>query len=693
MFSFKNFFTSEEFLNASSNEKKELILKEFIKCKNDITYFMENYVLIRHANEGVIQFKPFDFQKDLAKYIEIVLKHGKTKNAKEKLKGLKHNFNYKKWIEEQIDKLEMQNYIPEQLKQQYEIYINSPVYNELFDLIILKSRQVGASTLFSAITSWFINFYNNVVVLIISQRDKEAIKFLYDVKMIYKFIPQYIRSKHLKDTDHELFVSITGNKEHQSIAQAFAPTPNAGRGYSPNLVILDEFANYKKAEELLTAITFAVSTGGLIVILSTPKGVYNMFYKIWQESIKNLNVLISSNVNINSENFEINKNKIMYKPYVIHWTQLPLDEFKRRGYNHPVDWYESMSKMLISEHGEKAVAQELDLEFLTSGDTLISGKVIKSLYSLRNNQEYLEKNVKPLTIERLQSIDEKTINLYKLLSEVYKVKLYKLPEPNKEYIFGIDTAEGVEKDYSVIFCFEYEKDKLPDLAFYFYSNKIDTKNFALLISDLAKIYNNAYIHIEKNNTGLAVINTLLEVYSRYKVINAYQPNKPEDKIFNKQSKGYDTKQSTRNLLLNTFKIFIEENYEDIKIPHELFSEILTFINTGKKYEAQQGFHDDMVMAYSLGLFGCYLLDKYKTWSALYNIDEITEDDNIPIELSLVASNIKVDYSYYDTEKANNILENKIKKENEKTNDNRDSIYKFISSIENSLTDISDIYVF
>lgn len=593
MIVFDNPFESEEFKKLSSKEKVDFILNEFLKCKKDIEYFMNNYVYVRHANIGVLKFKPFDFQLDLAKHISTLLIYGKTEEGKKIIKEYKHSFNYKKWLEEVIEKFKMEEKVPHELKLMYEYWITQDIYKELFDIIILKSRQVGASTLFSIITAWYTNFFSNVVSLIVSQRDKEAIKFLHDVKMIYKFIPSQIRAKQLKDNDHELFVSIDGKKERQSIAQAFPPTPDAGRGYSPNMIILDEFASYKKAEELMTAITFAVSTGGIIVILSTPKGVGNLFYKLWIESVRNISIL--KNVDLNSLDKDIQKRIInSYKPYVIHWSQLPLEEFQRRGFDNPLDWYESMAKKILSENGEKAVAQELDLEFLTSGDTFIDGKTLKQL------SHKIIKTFKPIIKNKE---DEEIL---KILTNIYKVKVIKLPEENKTYIFGIDTSEGVGKDYSVIYCFELNEINLnnllqdnfnnnlktyfPQIVFYFYSNKIDTKTFAGMIVDLAKIYNNAFIHIEKNNTGLAVIDYLSDNYYRYKILNTYRPNKTEDKIFDKNSKGWDTKQNTRTLLLNTTYNFIKENLEDIQISQELYQEFTTFINTGKKYEAMQNFH-------------------------------------------------------------------------------------------------------
>lgn len=40
-------------------------IQEFIRCKNDIIYFVQNYVKIISLDEGLILFDPYQYQKDL----------------------------------------------------------------------------------------------------------------------------------------------------------------------------------------------------------------------------------------------------------------------------------------------------------------------------------------------------------------------------------------------------------------------------------------------------------------------------------------------------------------------------------------------------------------------------------------------------------------------------------------------------
>lgn len=40
-------------------------VEEYLKCKDNPVYFAENYMKIVHVDDGLIQFEPYDYQKEL----------------------------------------------------------------------------------------------------------------------------------------------------------------------------------------------------------------------------------------------------------------------------------------------------------------------------------------------------------------------------------------------------------------------------------------------------------------------------------------------------------------------------------------------------------------------------------------------------------------------------------------------------
>ena len=88
---------------------KQLIREEYVKCAKSPTYFMKKYCMIQHPTRGKIPFHLYKFQ------------------------------------EEAVDKFE-----------------------EFDRNIILKSRQLGISTLIAGYALWMILFHNDKNILVVA---------------------------------------------------------------------------------------------------------------------------------------------------------------------------------------------------------------------------------------------------------------------------------------------------------------------------------------------------------------------------------------------------------------------------------------------------------------------------------------------------------------------------------------------
>ncbi len=671
----KTKFDSPQFLTLNSKQKREFVIEEFKKCRNSFQYFLDNYAFIRHK-VGIIKMKPFDFQLDVVLPIAEVLIKGRSKKVLEDIKKYQLKFDYKQWLQKIEQNIELAKLIPQELHDFYLNIVPSPYWNENIDTIILKSRQTGLSTIFQVLNAWHINFHDNIQDLVISFREKESKKYMNDVQRIWQNIPALIRAKKLKKNEHELAVSLTGEKDRFSVIGSFTASPDAARSYSPNLVILDEFASYKNVEALWSAVVGSLSTGGIMVIISTPKGVGNLYYELWQKTKE-----IMKNPSVKVDGLQTN-----FKPFVIHWSQLPDEEFHRRGFEQPDDWYRWMKGYLIMEGGEKKAAQELDLEFITSGNTALSTSTISNLHR------------KP----RLDVVKPPKVLTYP--EQLKGLKIYEMPQNDYEYMLGIDVAEGKGKDYSTIQILKIPKDKfgLPEIVAEYRSNIITEKKFADLILHTAKLYNDAWINIEYNNAGKVVISYLIDIMDNPdKILNTY---KVSTRQFIKRQKGFDER-SGRSFLVSYGIEFVEHWHteENFYITETLFSEFLTFLDKGNRYEHADGKHDDQIFAYFLALTGIFLLDKYKMFliengDSLYSLD---------IDDYLFSSNIQEKIQYITETNQKYIEKTKLEKDdllniidkknddNKKENDNDNnygSLNKSISKVYD-IDDSDDIFIF
>ena len=66
------FASIEELLSVEDRQQHEMSqeeLSEFVKCAQDVVYFCENYVKIQNNDFGIMQWTPWDFQKDFLRML------------------------------------------------------------------------------------------------------------------------------------------------------------------------------------------------------------------------------------------------------------------------------------------------------------------------------------------------------------------------------------------------------------------------------------------------------------------------------------------------------------------------------------------------------------------------------------------------------------------------------------------------
>ena len=198
---------------------------EIIKCGKDPVYFMNKYLKIQHPLRGLIPFKTFPFQDDCVK-----------------------DFNDNRFN------------------------------------IILKSRQLGLSTLVAAYAVWQACFYKEKNILIIATKLAVAQNFIRKVKTYLKSMPNWL-----------LVPTIVANNKQQvefsngSQIKAVPTSEDAGRSEALSLLIVDEAAFVRNFDELWMGLYPTLSTGGRAILLSTPNGVGGQYHEIYTKATREEN--------------------------------------------------------------------------------------------------------------------------------------------------------------------------------------------------------------------------------------------------------------------------------------------------------------------------------------------------------------------------------------------------------------------
>ena len=203
-------------------------------------------------------------------------------------------------------------------------------------------RQVGKSTCVCAYLLWVILFQRDQTLGILANKASTAIEILGKARKAYEHLPFWMQQG--VATWNKTLIEL----ENGSRIIAGATSGDSVRGYTYNMVLLDEFAfvPYQLADEFITSTLPTISSGRTtkMIMISTPKGM-NMFYKYWTDAVEGRN---------------------RYKPISVHWSDVP---------GRDQEWYDEQ----VANMGAERVRQEVDCEFLGSADTLISATKLKEM--------------------------------------------------------------------------------------------------------------------------------------------------------------------------------------------------------------------------------------------------------------------------------------------------------------------------
>jgi len=391
--------------------------------------------------------------------------------------------------------------------------------------IVLKFRQAGLTELIAAYCLWLAMYHDAKNIQIISIKDPIAKKVLRRIKFMYRSLPDHLKTpivngRNSKDlgTSSEIIFS------NSSTITCIPTTEEAGRSEALSLLVIDEAAIIRWAQQIWASAFSTLSTGGRAILNSTPFGVGNFFHKMWVKAVANKNGFF---------------------PIRLLWTMHP---------ERDLDWYNRMRSAL----GPRKTAQEIDGDFLTSGRTVFDLADIRALEEEIWGLEFL-------TIKDLPNMGK----YYKYKDEIL---VFKRPEKGKRYGLGADVSTGRAADSSAGSMMDQAGDE--QLAF---KLKIPINELSDLIGRLGKIYNYALVAPESNDVGLGAAIDLQEsrypnLYYSRKLLKKKNESKPQEEMI----PGWYTTSKNRSLIINDLEEDVREQNVNIK-DRFFIDEAYTFI--------------------------------------------------------------------------------------------------------------------
>jgi hypothetical protein len=462
---------------------KEIIKEEYIKCANDPIHFMRKYCIIQHPTKGKIYFNLFPFQE----------------TALTELKENRYN-------------------------------------------IILKSRQLGISTLTAGYALWKMIFKSDFNCLVIATKQDVAKNLVTKVRVMNENLPTWLKGKTIEDNKLSLKY---GNG---SQIKAISSKGDAGRSEALSLLIFDEAAFIDKIDDIWTAAQQTLATGGDCIALSTPNGVGNWFHKQWVDA---------------EAGGEFNSIKL-------HWTVHP---------DRDQAWRDKQTKLL----GPKMAAQECDCDFISSGHTVVDSEVL---------QWYNETYVKD-PIEKRGYDSNYWIWEYPDYSKSYMVVADVARGDATDYsafhVFDTEQCMQVAEYKGKIGTTEYGNMLVAVATEY---------NTALLVVENANIgWASIQVALDKGYSNL---------YYSYKQDGYIDDEIHLKKNYDLKSKsqkvpGFSMTSRTRPLVISKLETYFREKTPIIH-SKRLIDELFTFIWLGHRAESARGYNDDLTISFATGLW-------------------------------------------------------------------------------------------
>tara|TARA_B100000674_G_scaffold499117_1_gene541958 strand:- start:1062 stop:2684 length:1623 start_codon:yes stop_codon:yes gene_type:complete len=468
-------------------------VQEIIKCGKDPNYFFKNYLKIQHPVRGLIPFDTFPFQDDCVNQF------------------IDNRFN-----------------------------------------IVLKSRQLGLSTLVAAYSVWMAIFQREKNILIIATKLSVAQNFIIKVKTMIRSLPKWLMIPEIVANNKQII-----QFNHGSQIKAIPTSEDAGRSEALSLLIVDEAAFVRNFDTIWTGIYPTISTGGRVIILSTPNGAGGQYYKLYADAEAGVN--------------EFNAIKI------------PWDAHPERDQ----EWFDKTTANM----SKRQIAQEYLCDFTTSGETFLDNNAI----------EWLRQNVKPPLLRT---------------GESNNVWIWKQPLSEHDYILTADVSRGDSRDYSTFHIIDASQGEVVAE----YKGKIRPDIFANLIFEFGVKYNKALVCPENNSYGYATILKLIEMnypkmFYRKKAktafLGAYIPKSSAE------SAGFNTNGKTRSTILSKLEEVIRNKQLAI-YSSRFYEEVKVFAWQSGRAQAKKGFNDDLVISLAIGSWLYDASDDYSKSSKKIN---------------------------------------------------------------------------
>jgi hypothetical protein len=466
-------------------------------------------------------------------------------------------------------------------------------YEKFNENIALKYRQAGVSTVTAAWASKKLAFARKEKpekILIIANKLDTSMEMANKVRSFTEQWPDWVGIGFSAEKNSQRHFKLNNGCE----VKAVATSKDALRGYTPTILIFDEAAFIEADGDFWSACMASLSTGGKVIVVSTPNGYDPIYYEIYDQDLRGMNDFKISEMfwyrdpRYTKDLYMVKTNDLVH--YLLNRDDYPVDvlidlsmdnpyerdhsivkDYVGQGYKPCSSWFEGMVKKL--KYDRRKVAQELECNFLGSGDNVFDSDLMQNIAKnqLRDPQAKLMGN---------------------------SLWIFKEPVNGHKYVMGVDVSRGDSEDFSSIQIIDFDERE----QVFEYVGKIPPDVLAEIAYKWGSMYNAFCVIDITGGMGVSTARKMQELQ--------YQGGFYVDGVDTTNKWKYDPKLNEKipGINFNSKRVQIIAAFEEavrhgFKIySHRTYNEMNTFIYVNGRPDHQKGQHDDCIMGMSMAIY-------------------------------------------------------------------------------------------
>ena len=486
--------------------------------------------------------------------------------------------------------------------------------------IALKYRQAGVSTVTAAWASKKLAFAKKTKpekILIIANKLDTSQEMANKIRAFVGQWPSWVGIDFAPEKNSQKHYKLNNGCE----VKAVATSKDALRGFTPTILIFDEAAFIEADNDFWAACMASLSTGGKVIVISTPNGYDPIYYEIYDQALRNMNDFKISEMywfrdpRYTKDLYLVKTKDIIHyllnkeeysKDDIISWENIKFsdrnyDELSNiisQGYKPSSTWFEGMVKKL--KYDKRKVSQELECNFLGSGDNVFDSNLLQKI-----RENYIKDPQNKMMGNALW--------------------IWKEPVVGHKYVMGVDVSRGDSEDFSSFQIIDFdEREQVAE-----YVGKLPPDTMAEICYKWANMYSCFIVIDITGGMGVSTARKLQEMGYKNLYVDGVD-------VANKWKYDPKAMEKIPGINFNNKRVQIIASFEEV-MRHDfriystrLFNEMNTFVYISGRPDHQKGHHDDLIMSISMA---CYVAE-----SSFTSLTKVTEQTKAMIDSWSVNNN-------------------------------------------------------